>query len=217
MSDSSGQNEPSMEEILASIRRIISEDSADKPAGAPAPAAAAKPAAPAAARAAPEADPAGDVLVLTEVVDDDGAVVTADSAKPEPRRPSAAERRGAVQEAAEAEPAARPSARSRLEPVEPSATTTVEEARPSAAAAKGADGGLLSRRSAAAAATAFAQLSTAIPKDMPALGGGVSLEAFVRQALEPMLREWLDTNLPHIIERLVREEIERVVRSGGRL
>ncbi|MBX6323937.1 MAG: DUF2497 domain-containing protein [Rhodospirillaceae bacterium] len=84
--------------------------------------------------------------------------------------------------------------------------------------ARGEAGGLLSRRTAAAAATAFAQLSTAIPKDAPPAPApaGTTLEAFVRQSLEPMLRQWLDANLPGIIERLVREEIERVVRSGGR-
>jgi cell pole-organizing protein PopZ len=215
MSDSSGQNEPSMEEILASIRRIISEDSTEKPAPA-APPPAARPA-PAAVGA--PADPAGDVLVLTEVVADDGSVSRLDSARGEPRRPAPtppAERRGAVQEAAEAEPA-RPSPRLRAEPAEAPAMTGVEEAKPSVSSIRAGDPGLLSRKSAAAAATAFAQLST-LPRDTAAAaGGGPTLEAFVRQALEPMLREWLDANLPGIIERLVRDEIERVVRSSSRL
>jgi len=36
------------------------------------------------------------------------------------------------------------------------------------------------------------------------------------ELLRGMLREWLDSNLPNIVERLVREEIERVVRRPQR-
>ncbi len=36
--------------------------------------------------------------------------------------------------------------------------------------------------------------------------------AKIESVLRPMLREWLDTNLPGMVERLVREEIERIVR-----
>jgi cell pole-organizing protein PopZ len=36
----------------------------------------------------------------------------------------------------------------------------------------------------------------------------------VREALEPMLKEWLDANLQTIVERLVRQEIERMVRRA---
>jgi len=41
--------------------------------------------------------------------------------------------------------------------------------------------------------------------------GNVSLEDLVRDEVRPMLRDWLDTHLPAIVERLVRAEIERVV------
>jgi len=41
--------------------------------------------------------------------------------------------------------------------------------------------------------------------------GSVSLEDLVRDEVRPMLRDWLDTHLPAIVERLVRAEIERVV------
>ena len=40
-----------------------------------------------------------------------------------------------------------------------------------------------------------------------------TLEDLVREMLRPMLRTWLDTNLPPLVERLVREEIERVARG----
>src|SRR5581483_9062175 len=69
MSDAKTQQEPSMEEILASIRRIISEDADGQ-----------KPAAPAEAAPAPagsEPEPHDDdILDLTDKVNDDGSVVS---------------------------------------------------------------------------------------------------------------------------------------------
>ena len=43
-----------------------------------------------------------------------------------------------------------------------------------------------------------------------------SIDDTVRTMLRPMLQDWLDDNLPHMVERLVREEIERVARGGRR-
>lgn len=40
-----------------------------------------------------------------------------------------------------------------------------------------------------------------------------TLEDLVREMLRPMLKDWLDDNLPTIVERLVRAEIERVARG----
>ena len=42
-----------------------------------------------------------------------------------------------------------------------------------------------------------------------------TLEDFVREMLRPMLKTWLDDNLPAMVERLVRAEIERVSRGRG--
>ena len=83
MSDQTAQ-EPSMEEILASIRRIISDDE-EEAGGAPEEAAAEQ-----AEPDAPEPEPASslddvdDVLELTEVVGDDGNVVSLNDAMAEP-------------------------------------------------------------------------------------------------------------------------------------
>ena len=41
--------------------------------------------------------------------------------------------------------------------------------------------------------------------------GGPTIEDIVREELRPMLKAWLDSNLPPLVERLVRAEIERVV------
>ncbi|WP_408612118.1 PopZ family protein [Candidatus Liberibacter brunswickensis] len=46
--------------------------------------------------------------------------------------------------------------------------------------------------------------------------GSRSLDQISIDLLRPMLREWLDDNLPGIVERLVREEIERIARGPVR-
>src|SRR5258707_9328998 len=66
MSEAKGQQEPSMEEILASIRRIIAEDGESAPASAPRPA----------AEQPRAAAPQEDILDLTESVAEDGSVVS---------------------------------------------------------------------------------------------------------------------------------------------
>lgn len=42
------------------------------------------------------------------------------------------------------------------------------------------------------------------------------LQQYAREMMRPMLKQWLDDNLPVIVERLVRAEIERVARGGRR-
>ena len=44
--------------------------------------------------------------------------------------------------------------------------------------------------------------------------GDRSIEDLTRELLRGMLKQWLDDNLPSLVERLVREEIERVARHG---
>ena len=44
---------------------------------------------------------------------------------------------------------------------------------------------------------------------------GVTLEDIVRSQLEPLLREWLDQNLPRMIERLVKEELEKISKKAA--
>lgn len=43
----------------------------------------------------------------------------------------------------------------------------------------------------------------------------VTVEDFLQQMLRPMLKEWLDINLPRVVEKLVQAEIERAIRSGN--
>ena len=45
----------------------------------------------------------------------------------------------------------------------------------------------------------------------------VTLESMVREMLRPLLREWLDRNLPYLIERLVKKEIDLMINRAERL
>ena len=45
-------------------------------------------------------------------------------------------------------------------------------------------------------------------------GDGLLVETLVRQAVEPMLRDWLDVHLQGIVEKLVRREVERISRRA---
>ncbi len=47
-----------------------------------------------------------------------------------------------------------------------------------------------------------------------ALGGSAALERMVRQEMRPLLREWLNAHLPALVERIIREEIRRIVHGG---
>ena len=41
-----------------------------------------------------------------------------------------------------------------------------------------------------------------------------SFDEMAEEMMRPMLQDWLDNNLPLLVERLVREEIERIARGG---
>lgn len=52
------------------------------------------------------------------------------------------------------------------------------------------------------------------PKISPELAlSGITLDAMVREMIRPMLKDWLDENLPSMVERIVTAEIERVSRG----
>jgi hypothetical protein len=67
---------------------------------------------------------------------------------------------------------------------------------------------LLSPRADAVVSSAFNQLATTMLS-----GSARTIDELVEDLLRPMLRSWLDLNLPPLVERLVREEIERVSRG----
>lgn len=69
------------------------------------------------------------------------------------------------------------------------------------------EAGLLSHEAIAAVGSAFSSLTETVKKHDP------PLEDLVREALRPALKLWLDDNLPDVVERMVRAEIERAIRG----
>ena len=91
-------------------------------------------------------------------------------------------------------------------PVRAPASHAPREAAPAAAPGEGR---LLSSHAGAAVGSAFNVLASTILSQ-----NARTLEDLVEDMMRPMLKEWLDDNLPTIVERLVRAEIERVARGG---
>jgi cell pole-organizing protein PopZ len=200
MAQAAKNQEPSMEEILASIRRIIAEDDPEKPAQHSAKPAGLEPAhsSLASAQTQPESQAASagalgglsragrsaTILELTEPT----ATPAVRPAEPDfaldqaPRRPSP--------------PDHAPSAEA--------LSMTQDDAQ--------ADehGGLVSGTTSAAVDSAFSALAQTV-----LVHNARTLEDLVREMLRPMLKVWLDDNLPGMVERLVRAEIERVSRGRG--
>jgi uncharacterized protein len=182
MSDAAAAPEPTMEEILASIRRIISEDDAPGAEGeaAPEPVVALAPEPEPEPEVAPEPEPVEDVLELTRRVETPPAETVGDleltTAEPEPK------------------------------PVPPAKPELV------AVAAGNDDEELVGESTAFAAASAFGNLTASIP--LPAQGR--TLEDLTRELLRPLLKAWLDENLPRIVESKVAEEVERISRTRVR-
>lgn len=206
MNDPKSQQEPSMEEILASIRRIISEDDAETDEASDAAPEDAEAASPAGSEAEPQdaAEPgqAGDdVLDLTEVVDEESSLdpesdgydmeLTDDSDLVE-----------VVESVEEPEP----------EPIEVAAAP-----EPAPAAPPPSDDGLISPPPASEATSQFSALAAAVAGDRlgQAMGVGArTIEDLVKEVMRPMIKEWLDAHLPELVERLVGREIDRMSRRA---
>lgn len=156
------QAEPSMEEILASIRRIISEEE----------------------QAPAKAEP---VLDLSQPAED--IVETEDDI---------------VFEAVE--PAFTPEIE---EPPVPAPAPTRTYAAPAAAAPVAQADAYISQPTASAAAGSLSRLAGTLKISDTA---GQTVEGVVRELLKPMLKEWLDRNLPAIVEARVEAELERIAR-----
>ena len=79
---------------------------------------------------------------------------------------------------------------------------------------------IVSQPTSVAGSDVLAELARAIldRRDFAVSGGrDVTLEGMVREMLRPILREWLDRNLPYLIERLVKREIDIMVNRAERL
>lgn len=197
MSAEQAQREPTMEEILASIRRIISEE--DRPADAggdvldlkpPAPAVEAKAPPP----PAPEAKPSfaiddtfdePDEPPPSRAIEDDLMIVEREE-----------------EETFEAEP----------ETPEPVFTPPPAATKPAPKEAEWRpmeQDTLTSQPVANQAAGALSKLMGSM-----LVSSGATLDDVVRELLKPMLKEWLDANLSQIVEAEVAKEIDRIRRMA---
>jgi hypothetical protein len=180
-----------MDDILASIRKIISDDEARAQVNSQQAASQAGRPGVAPLDAEAKSRPAGqdDVLMLTDLIEDTKpGVADALSAIPLPR----------------------------IDPVHAAdmPQPSVEPPRP--------ESSLVGAAVAGAATSAFARLNQAVqdsvpppvaPDPGPAVGGsGKTVEDLVKEMLRPMLKEWLDRNLPPMVERYVEREIVRLTR-----
>lgn len=193
-----------MEEILASIRRIISEEGSDA-------------AVPAAASPAPKARreglaPADDVLELTEIVNEDGSTEIVE--------PYDSEAIGGTAADEVEEPAVRNTAGTNaVEPPAEPVAAVEESPMPEPKSPQPDEDSLLSGTTAKASTDALASLLRTVdrgedaPMDTQGLGSR-TVEEVVREVLRPLLRDWLDQNLPGLVERLVKQEIRRIVRRA---
>ena len=70
-----------------------------------------------------------------------------------------------------------------------------------------------------ATTTALAELSRAVSRDRGVGIGraGVTLEDVTKEILKPLIKDWLDQNLPYMIERIVKKEIEKMVNRAEKL
>ena len=164
-----------MDDILASIRKILNDDGSAGPDQQPLP------------------EPPPEPLMLTEAMLVAAAEPTPPAPEPEPEPVPPAP-------VLVAEPAApAPPPMPPLAP-EPPAMPNSE---------------LLAPAAVAATAASVSELLRAVSQERTATvtRSGPSIEDVVREEIRPILKEWLDTHLPAIVERTVRQEIERVVNA----
>jgi cell pole-organizing protein PopZ len=198
MANPSTAHEPSMEEILASIRQIISEDgdaaSTQKAEGAQRTEGAGKEASGSPAR---EPEPQRDAYeTVVSRLESASASEAAPNNASRPMHEEKAKRQGATTVS---------------EPLEDDYQAPAPQ-RPMSVARRPLqqeeDNALLSPEKGAAVSGAFGALAHTLLAQ-----NSRTLEDVVAEMLQPMLKSWLDDNLPSLVERMVQEEIERVSRG----
>ncbi len=187
-------NDPSMDDILASIRKIISDDEARAQVGRQqASIQSVRPTAvpgsePQSATAPVDAG-RDDVLLLTDLIEEPGSGAADAKSAPIPLP--------------------------RIDPAQ-----AAEMPQPSVEPPPGE--ALVGSGVVGAASSAFARLNQAVQESVPQPaahepgpsvdGNGKTIEDLVKEMLRPMLKEWLDRNLPPMVERFVEREIVRLTR-----
>ena len=180
-----GGQDQSMDDILASIRRILNEDEAAAEAADLAP--------PAQPEAEPEPEPDPEAFAVPPP-----PIAPAPVAAPPPRARSGPEPVELTSDMLVTPPNLPPAAPPRMGLGMDDASDLIA---PAAAAAAAASVGSLLR-------------AVSSERGSQVYRGGPSIEDVVREEIRPILKDWLDHHLPPLVERLVRAEIERVVNRG---
>ncbi len=203
-----------MEDILASIRRILSEDevpahAGEHPAGSGM-----------AGSSGPNAGGTGGddgVLVLDEAM---MVEAPAHSAAAPPEQTMAGGTPDAPHTPTAQVPATafapEPAATAPMQPA-PAAMPVPEPTPAHVPEPESSSGSLLNPESQAAASSAVGSLLRTLSSERATAvhRGGPTIEDLVREEIRPLLKGWLDQHLAPMVERLVRSEIERVTRSAG--
>jgi cell pole-organizing protein PopZ len=232
MTQPAKSQEPSMEEILASIRRIIADDDASKspPKPAEAPRSSSRSAAAQHVSAPvhePELDSSaieaeGEDSAVASLQDPDILDLTESMAAPEFTEPEPMPQRALLDKTqshprsddVESEPLAHDVLELDEEPdfaaapVASPESEAIDKQQRLGVPGVSERGQLLSGATTAAVDSAFNALAQTV-----LVQNARTLEDLVREMLRPMLKTWLDDNLPGLVERLVRAEIERVARG----
>jgi cell pole-organizing protein PopZ len=217
MTQAAKAQEPSMEEILASIRRIIADDDAAKSPPPPpeppkAPPVAAAPLRPVAPPPAPAFVPVPAEPSINETVLDE--MLAELNATPAPMADPAEEMASDVLDLTEE--MAAPGFRT----IDGQSDIVFEDSpperfaepddRPRLQFPERGQRSLMSSATSAAVDSAFNSLAHTV-----LVQNARTLEDLVKEMLQPLLKSWLDDNLPGLVERLVKAEIERVSRGRG--
>lgn len=209
MAETPKQSEQSMEEILQSIKRIIAEEGDDTV-------------------VASNVD--GDVLELTDRVPDEEIAGSKDEGAVAPMSVDAlldsladpAHVAPAAADEPKEEPALQAETISALEAIEGMLSEITQPAPEPApapqpvAASVFSEEGIASQKTLAASAAALKQLKpepepqTEFHAERIAFRSGMTIEDLVLETLRPMLREWVDSNMPGMVERLVAREISKI-------
>ena len=194
MSEENGQQEPSMEEILASIRKIISEDEEQEKSGE--------------VPENPEAhqlDPVSSFKPLSE---------PEPNLEPGPETVSVPEVGIEIEEDDKLELIGDGEEELELVEEDEGFELTDEDDEELELRAEWAET-IVSNPTSQAGVDSFGQLAGIIAGRMQ-LGQGRTVEELVQELLKPLLREWLDNNLPELVDELVKKEIERMVEKANR-
>jgi cell pole-organizing protein PopZ len=188
-----GGEDQSMEEILQSIRKIIAEEN-DEPVDDPI-----EPEIEEESEDDDSSSPDSDVLELTDAIQDDGSVVNVNDDVLDNID-------NALEEAEDETPPPPPQPQVTAKPIAPPPP-------PPKPTPPSAGEGLVSSVSIAASAEAMRALKSGGNLGSLPFVSGETVEGLVMQLLRPMLKEWLDANLPGIVQQEVQREVQRITAS----